>query len=567
MTKHSKYLQKESSLIQMLDPLVADWNKNQRPPINIAASNLAAEIDFSRLNGLFDNFLQAIGVVIALIGLDGKVLASSKWQRACMQFHRVNKTTLQRCHESDVDLSSNMQQGKNYAIYKCRNGLTDCATPLVIDDIHIANLFIGQFFLTEPDNHFFAEQGQQLGFSNQEYLAAIAEVPIIDEAKLPALLNLLTSLAQQIAELSMANQRYARTISTVEQQIAERTQELELQNLILSQISQGANLSDILTSMVRQIELLHPEMYCSVLLLDESGQHLRHGAAPSLPDFYNQAINGLPIGLGQGSCGTAAFTGEAVIVADINSHPYWQPFLRLTKPANLAACWSHPIKNAKGKVLGTFGIYHRTPCKPSTAQQEKIANYSHLAELAISRSLSLDKIHRLAFYDDLTGLPNRRLLEERLAHAMLSSKRSKSYCAIMFVDLDNFKPVNDLYGHKTGDGVLHEVGKRICSMVREADTVARFGGDEFIVLLHDIAKSKAHCKKRAEQIAIKIAATINEPLLIDPEHQLLHRCSSSIGLVLFSGQQLSSDILLRQADAAMYQAKSQGKNQLRWYQH
>ncbi len=565
MTKHSKYLQQESSLIQMLDPLVADWNKNQRPPTNTAASTLAAEIDFSSLNGLFDNFLQAMGVVIALIGLDGKVLASSKWQRACMQFHRVNETTRQRCHESDVELSSNMQQGKNYAIYKCRNGLTDCATPLIINDIHIANLFIGQFFLTEPDSDFFAGQGEQVGFSHEEYLAAIAEVPIIDEAKLPALLNLLSSLAQQIAELSMANRRYASTISTVERQIAERTQELELQNLILSQMSQGANLPDILTSMVRQIELLHPEMLCSVLLLDESGQHLCHGAAPSLPDFYNQGVDGLPIGVGQGSCGTAAFTGEPVIVDDINSHPYWQPFLTLTQPANLAACWSHPIKNASGKVLGTFGIYHRIPCKPSTTQQEKIAHYSHLAELAISRSLSSEKIRRLAFYDDLTGLPNRRLLEERLAHAMLSSKRNKSYCAIMFVDLDNFKPVNDLYGHKTGDAVLHEVGQRLRSVVREADTVARFGGDEFIVLLHDIANSKTHCQKRAEQIAVKIAASISEPLQIDIEHQVTHRCSSSIGLVLFSGQESSADILLRQADAAMYLAKNRGKNQHCWY--
>lgn len=567
MAKHRKYLQKESSLIQMLSPLVADWNKNQRPAPDTAASSPAAEIDFFRLNALFDHFLDAIGIAIALVGLDGKILASSKWQRACMQFHRGNEITRQRCHESDVELSSTMQQGSNYALYKCRNGLTDCATPLIIDGSHVANLFIGQFFLTEPDNHFFAEQGEQLGFSSEEYLTAIAEVPIVDETKLPALLNLLSSLAQQIAELSMANQRYACTISTVEQQIADRTQELELQNLILSQISQGASLPDILSSMVKQIELLHPEMRCSVLLLDQSGQYLRHGAAPSLPDFYNQAVEGLAIGIGQGSCGTAAFTGEAVIVEDINSHPYWQAFQALTKAANLAACWSQPIKNAEGKVLGTFGIYHRTPCKPSAAQQEKIASYSHLAELAISRSLSSEKIRRLAFYDHLTGLPNRRLLEERLAYAMLSSKRNKSYCAIMFVDLDNFKPVNDLYGHKTGDLVLHEVGQRIRSTVREADTVARFGGDEFIVLLHDIAKSKTHCQKRAEQIAIKIAATLNAPLQIDIEHQIKHRCSSSIGMVSFSGQQLSADILLRQADAAMYLAKSRGKNQLCWYQN
>ena len=149
MDKHSKYLLKESSLIQMLDPLAADWNNTQRSAPDNAASKLAADINFSRLNSLFDHFLQAMGIAIALVGLDGKILASSKWQRACIQFHRVNETSRQRCHESDVDLALNMQQGNNYAIYKCRNGLTDCATPLIINDVHVANLFIGQFFQPE----------------------------------------------------------------------------------------------------------------------------------------------------------------------------------------------------------------------------------------------------------------------------------------------------------------------------------------------------------------------------------------------------------------------------------
>ncbi|WP_214000699.1 diguanylate cyclase [Arsukibacterium sp.] len=566
MAKHSKYLLKESSLIQMLDPLAADWNTTQRSDHDNAACHLAAEIDFSRLNSLFDHFLDAMGITIALIGLDGKILASSKWQRACIQFHRVNETSRQRCVESDVNLASQLQQDRKYALYKCRNGLTDCSTPLIINDVHLANLFIGQFFLTEPNLTFFTSQAQELGFSEQDYLSAIAEVPIVAEEKLPALLNLLTSLAQQIAELSMANQRYARTVSSVEQQITERTQQLELQNLILSQISQGVGLTDILTCMVRQIELLHPGMRCSVLLLDPSGQHLRHGAAPSLPEFYNHAVDNLPIGIGQGSCGTAAYTGEPVIVEDINSHPYWQPFLELTQAANLAACWSHPIKNAQGKVLGTFGIYHSEPCQPTASQRQQIASYSNLAELAIDRSLSAEKIRRLAFYDDLTGLPNRRLLEERLQQAIVNSKRSKHYCVMMFIDLDNFKPVNDLYGHKTGDQVLSQVGHRICQVVREADTVGRFGGDEFIVLLHDIAANKTQCRQRAEQVATKIAATISEPLIVDEQHQLSHCCNSSIGLVLFSGEQTAADLLLRQADAAMYQAKSRGKNQFCWYQ-
>ncbi|MDX1676271.1 diguanylate cyclase domain-containing protein [Arsukibacterium sp.] len=566
MTKHSKYLLKESSLIQMLDPLSADWNNTQRSASDDPARQLAADIDFSRLNSLFNHFVQAMGIAIALVSLDGKVLASSKWQRACMQFHRHHENSRQRCLESDTQLASQLEKGSNYALYKCRNGLTDCSTPLIINQTPVANLFIGQFFVSEPDLDFFALQADELGFDKEEYLSAIAEVPIVAEEKLPALLNLLTALAQQIAELSMANQRYIRTISSVGKQVAERTQELQLQNLILSMISQGASLTDILNCMVQQIELLHPEMRCSVLLLDPSGQFLLHGAAPSLPEFYNKAIDGLPIGIGQGSCGTAAFTGEPVIIEDINRHPYWQPFLELTQAANLAACWSHPIKNAAGKVLGTFGIYHSEPCQPTADQRQKISQYSHLAELAIERSVSAEKIRQLAFYDHLTGLPNRRLLEERLQHAIVNSKRSKKYCALMFIDLDNFKPVNDLYGHKTGDQVLCEVAERIRQAVREADTVARFGGDEFIVLLHDIASSKPVCRRRAEQVTLAIAAAIQQPLATIRDQQPDHRCYSSIGLVLFSGDEFSAELLLRQADAAMYQAKRQGKDQFCWYQ-
>jgi diguanylate cyclase (GGDEF)-like protein len=136
----------------------------------------------------------------------------------------------------------------------------------------------------------------------------------------------------------------------------------------------------------------------------------------------------------------------------------------------------------------------------------------------------------------------------------------------MFVDLDNFKPINDQYGHKMGDLVLQQVAQRIRSVVREADTVARFGGDEFIVLLDDIAKNKQHSRLRASQIASKIAATLCEPLTIDDHPLISHNCSCSIGLMLFSGDQASADLLLRQADSAMYLAKSRGKNQFCWYQ-
>ncbi|MDP2713865.1 diguanylate cyclase domain-containing protein [Rheinheimera sp.] len=562
MTAKSPHLHRGANLIQMLDPLATNWNQTLPAPDNTVTGKLVAALDFTLLNQLFENFLQVMDIPIALIDLHGKVLASSRWQRACIQFHRQAEPTLQRCLESDRDLALQLQQGKNYSIYRCRNGLTDCATPIIMDGEHIANLFIGQFLLHEPDPAYFSAQAAEAGFNTADYLSALADVPIVDEAKLPAMLNMLASLAQQITELSLVNSRYQQHLQHTEQQVLQRTQQLTLQNQILSQISEGAALKTVLHNLVTQVELLHPNMLCSILLLDEGGTTLRHGAAPSMPEAYNQALDGITIGVGVGSCGTAASTGETVIVTDINSHPYWQPYQALAQLADVKACWSQPVKNAQGKVLGTFAIYHHQPTEPSAELLEKIKTYGNLAELAISRSLSATQIRQLAFYDSLTGLANRRLLEEHLLQAMASSKRNQQYCGLMFIDLDNFKPVNDIYGHKTGDTLLTEVARRLQSAVRSADTVARFGGDEFIVLLRDIDTDAGRSKLHMQQIAGKIAHELARPYPLS-DHSM-HQCACSIGLVLFLGE-ANSDDLLRQADSAMYLAKRQGQNQPCWF--
>ncbi|MDP4534630.1 PocR ligand-binding domain-containing protein [Alkalimonas collagenimarina] len=555
------HLHREADLIQMLDPLASDWNLALHSPNNPATHELVAAASFSQLSTLFDNFLDVMGIPIALIDLQGKVLASSRWQRACAQFHRQAPTTLSRCLESDKDLALQLQDGKDYSVYRCRNGLIDCATPIVLDGQHIANLFIGQFFTEEPDVEFFTQQAEQSGFDKDTYLSAIQEVPIVDETKLPAMLNMLSSLALQISQLSLLNSRYQDSLQQTEQLVAQRTLELTMQNEILSLISEGAELSSVLHHLVAQVEQLHPGTLCSILLLDNDGATLRHGAAPSLPDAYNQAIDGVVIGKGVGSCGTAAFTGETVIVSDIQTHPYWQPYLALAELAQVRACWSEPVKNADGKVLGSFAIYHRQPAEPSAGLLEKINAYGKLAELAISRSKSAEQIRRLAFYDNLTGLANRTLLEEHLLQAIAASQRSQKLSGLMFIDLDNFKPVNDLYGHKAGDSMLVEIASRLQQTIRSADTVARFGGDEFIVLIRDIDDDEDRCRLHMQTLANKIQQNLIRPYALSDDS--MHQCSCSIGLVLFQGN-ASCDEILRQADSAMYIAKKK-QSQTSWF--
>lgn len=559
--KNPQHLKREANLIQMLDPM-ASWCASLPASEQHATTTPLAGLDFSRLGDLFENFLQVLGVPIALLDLQGKVLASSRWQRACVQFHRQADNTAKSCKDSDNSLIQQLKQGKEYAICRCPNGLTDCATAIMVESEHVATLFIGQFFLQAPEQSEIIKQAQAAGFDTDDYLAAIEEVAIIEQSKLPALLALLTALARQFTELSLANNRYQRSLQYTEQQVALRTQELLLQNQILSQISEGADVKTILHNLVSQVELLHPDMLCSVLLLDDDGETLRHGAAPSLPEAYNKALDGLKIGMGVGSCGTAAFSGDTVIVPDIHTHPYWQPYQALAKLANVQSCWSQPIKNARGKVLGTFAIYQQQSAEPSAELLQKMKSYGNLAELAISRSQSAAKIRRLAFYDSLTGLANRSLLEQLVIQAIASSERSGQYCGLMFIDLDNFKPVNDSFGHKAGDKMLVDVARRLLDSVRAADTVARFGGDEFIVLLRDIDNDSSRSKRHMQQIADKICHALSQPYTVS-EH-LIHQSSCSIGMVLFQGES-SCDELLRQADSAMYQAKRERLHRACWY--
>lgn len=182
-----------------------------------------------------------------------------------------------------------------------------------------------------------------------------------------------------------------------------------------------------------------------------------------------------------------------------------------------------------------------------------------------------EEVRQLAFYDTLTKLPNRRLLNDRLSQTIAASKRSSSYSALMFLDLDNFKPLNDTHGHEAGDMLLIEAANRLTSCVREMDTVARFGGDEFVVMLNDLGTDKANSTSQAAFVAEKIKNVLSAPYKFtikhvnQPDANVEHICTGSIGLIVFNGTEGSQDDLMKWADVAMYEAKDAGRNQIRFY--
>ena len=443
---------------------------------------------------------------------------------------------------------------------------------------------------------------------------------------------------------------------------------------LLEMLLEKAPLAEILQRIALDVEQMMPGGLCSLLLLDDKGQLLLHGAAPSLPDFFVAAIDGMAIGPNRGACGTAAYSGKRVIVEDIQTDPQCADYRELAERCGLRACWSQPILAPSGEVLGSFAIYHRQPAIPDQHDLALQESAAHLVALAIEKthaetrlqltasvfsqtregilitdaqgiiievnaafsditgysreevlgqtpsllqsghhsqafyqqlwrelteqgawsgelwnrrkngelfasSVTISAVRNssgaishyvdlfnditplmehqrqleyIAHYDALTRLPNRVLLADRMRQAIARSQRNGKNLAVLYIDLDGFKAVNDKYGHDLGDRLLVEVAARLNNALRDSDTLARIGGDEFVVLLDELEQPHDYLL-----VLERLLAAAAEPCLID--EQLL-RVSASIGYTLYPEDNADAEQLIRHADQAMYLAKQGGKN-------
>jgi diguanylate cyclase (GGDEF)-like protein/PAS domain S-box-containing protein len=237
----------------------------------------------------------------------------------------------------------------------------------------------------------------------------------------------------------------------------------------------------------------------------------------------------------------------------------------------LTRAYAGEISHFEFKAGGTRGRILKSCFVPIKNKDGGVERVMGITEDITERKEAEEHIRNLAFYDALTQLPNRRLLNDRLRQANAVSKRSGRYNALMFLDLDNFKLLNDMYGHSVGDLLLVEVAHRITLCVREMDTVARFGGDEFVVMLSELDVEKEQAFEQTRIIAEKIRNALAEPYLLtrklgeNVETTVEHRCTSSIGVVLFVDHDVSQEDILKWADMAMYQAKQDGRNTTRFF--
>lgn len=253
---------------------------------------------------------------------------------------------------------------------------------------------------------------------------------------------------------------------------------------------------------------------------------------------------------------------------DFSNDPVTAPWRKQGLRAGWAASASLPLRR-NNIVTGAFVLYADEINAFDDAARDLLSEMSMDINFALenfsraqAQKQAEAEIERLAFYDPLTGLPNRRLLYDRLQQAIVANARHTNHSAALFIDLDNFKTLNDTKGHNIGDLLLVEVAHRLEGCVREGDTVARLGGDEFVVILNGLNEDPMQASEQAEMVGSKILSAIAQPYLLQ---RYEHHCSASMGISLFRHQESTVEGLLKYTDTALYQAKRGGRNSLLFY--
>lgn len=323
---------------------------------------------------------------------------------------------------------------------------------------------------------------------------------------------------------------------------------------VLEMIAIGQPASDIYDAIALMYEMRHPGMRCSMLELH--GNRLIHGGAPSLPKAYCDAVNGLENGPSVGSCGTSTYTGQRVLVECISTDPKWEKIKHIALPHGMRCCWSEPIKSSVGEVLGAFGMYFDHTALPDEKASKDLKSAGRLAGIVMERDHNQKKIRTLAYTDELTGLANRSHYYQHLEHLIKTSRRQNYRFALLYIDLDEFKGVNDSLGHGAGDRLLQAISEHLKTACRQKDFIARLSGDEFCILVEETGDEDA------VNVAKRCLDMIYQPIEISAR-MLTPACS--IGIAHFPDDGGNSSTLTKAADTALYAAKENGKNQYAFY--
>jgi diguanylate cyclase (GGDEF)-like protein len=325
---------------------------------------------------------------------------------------------------------------------------------------------------------------------------------------------------------------------------------------VLEMIAKDDPLPNIFNTLTEMVESQRPGAVCAVLLV--KGGSLFHAAGRRLPDGYIQATDGTPIESSGGLAAASVRGGEPVSVGDIDTDLAWRSKEATALAHGLRAGWAVPIAAGGGPALGVFVTYYREPRTPTPDDLRLAGTASQLAAIAIEQRSFTEKLTHQAQHDALTGLPNRVLFEDRLQQALALAKRDgEEVVGLLIADLNNFKRINDTLGHAMGDKLLKFVAERLASRVRESDTLARMGGDEFAVVLTSLKDPRD-----AATIAQNLLDVMNSAFDVEGHRLFL---SGSMGISLYPQDGQEAAVLIRNADAAMYRAKVEGANTFQFF--
>lgn len=341
-------------------------------------------------------------------------------------------------------------------------------------------------------------------------------------------------------------------INITERKKAETFNERNAQ--VLEMIAIGHAASEVYDAIALMYEDRHPGLRCSMLELH--GSKLLHGGAPSMPKAYCEAVHGLENGPNVGSCGASTYRGERVIVENIDTDPKWAEIKHVALPHGMRCCWSEPIKSSSGKVLGAFGMYYNHTALPNEEESKDLTSAARLASIVMERDHAQKQIRTLAYTDELTQLPSRAYFYQNLEKKIKISNRYHRRFGLLYIDLDNFKNVNDSLGHAAGDMLLKAIGTRLESACRDTDLVARLSGDEFCILTEETDEYSA------ANVAQRCLEYISKPLEI-LTRKITPACSIGIARYPDDGEDLHS--IIKAADTSLYSAKENGKNQYAFY--
>jgi len=324
---------------------------------------------------------------------------------------------------------------------------------------------------------------------------------------------------------------------------------------ILEMIAIGKPAPEVYDAIALMYEARHRGMRCSMLELCDG--KLLHGGAPSLPKEYCDAVHGLENGPNVGSCGTSTYTGQRVLVENIDTDPKWAKLKHVALPHGLRCCWSEPIRNSSGEVLGAFGMYYNHPAVPDKEELDDLKSAARLAGIVMERDQAQKRIRKLAYTDELTGLASRAHFYVFLEDLIKTSQRHNRRFSLLYIDLDNFKDVNDSLGHDVGDLLLKEIACRLKNLDCEVDLVSRLSGDEFCILIDDMTD-----EYDAAHVAQYCLDAIGQSIVLC-SRKLTPACS--IGIAHFPDDGRDPPSLLKAADTSLYAAKEHGKNRYAFY--